>query len=86
MLKTKVKILQSKKAWTQYITIPAAMVQDSQYPFQDGDELYVKIEPFMGIMIISKDDKPLDQSSKGILIRDEDAIPPEQTTLIKTSD
>jgi hypothetical protein len=69
VLKTKIKISQSKKAWTQYITVPSAVVQDSQYPFKANDEIYLEIEPMMGIMMLSKKDRPIEATSEGVLIK-----------------
>ena len=43
--KVETKILENKEARTQYITIPARMVQDSQYPFQAKDVVELSIEP-----------------------------------------
>lgn len=43
--KVETKILENKEARTQYITIPARMVQDSQYPFQEKDVVELSIEP-----------------------------------------
>ena len=80
MLKTKIKLSQSKKAWTQYVTIPAAMVQDSQYPFKDGDELFFQIEPTTGTMILSKNPRTLEVTLKGIIITPENPLSSEQTT------
>lgn len=71
VLKTIVKVSQSKKAWTQYLTIPSAVVQDSQYPFEDGDRLYLEVEPVTGVMIISKEDRPIKVNSEGFLILSE---------------
>ena len=68
VLKTKIKLSQSKKAWTQYVTIPSAVVQDSQYPFEGNDELYLKVEPVTGIIVISKQDKPVKITSEGVFI------------------
>ena len=65
---TKIRISQSKKAWTQYVTIPSAVVQDSQYPFKANDELFLEIEPTLGIMIISRGDKPLKVTPNGVLV------------------
>jgi hypothetical protein len=44
------------------------MVQDSQYPFDSNDELYLEVEPVTGIMIISKQDRPIKFTSEGVLI------------------
>ena len=68
MLKTKIKLTQSKKAWTQYITIPSAMVQDSQYPFVKNDELYLQIIPNSGLLILSKEGVTIKRDSTGFLI------------------
>ena len=68
VLKTKIKISQSKKAWTQYITIPSAVVQDSQYPFTASDELHLEIEPSQGVLIISKEAKSLEITPDGFLV------------------
>lgn len=68
VLETKIKVSQSKKAWTQYITIPAMVVADSQYPFKPNDELHLKIEPRLGIMVISREDRPFKVTPNGVLI------------------
>jgi len=44
-LKGKAKIIQSPHAKTQYLTIPSALTRDSQYPFKDGDEVEIIIDP-----------------------------------------
>ena len=44
MLKGKTKIIQSQHARTQYITIPAVMVADSQYPFNGSEEVEITID------------------------------------------
>ena len=68
VLKTKIRVSQSKKAWTQYVTIPSAVVQDSQYPFKADEELNLEIEPTLGIMIISQGDKPIKATPDGVLV------------------
>lgn len=45
VLKGKVKIIQSRHARTQYITIPAMMVADSQYPFNGSEEVEITVDP-----------------------------------------
>jgi len=45
VLEGKTKILKSEKAYTQYITIPSAMVRDSQYPFQGNEEVEIYVDP-----------------------------------------
>jgi len=40
------KIVQSKKAHTQYLVIPSVMVQDSQYPFKEGEKVRIIIDPY----------------------------------------
>ena len=44
-LKQRTRILQSINAATQYITIPSAIVKDSQYPFHANDEVEIEIVP-----------------------------------------
>ena len=56
VLKTRIKLSQSKKAHTQYISIPSAVVQDSQYPFRDGGMLSLTIEPNEEMIILSRED------------------------------
>jgi hypothetical protein len=45
VLKERTKILQSVNANTQYITIPSAIVRDSQYPFRAKDEVEIEVAP-----------------------------------------
>lgn len=90
VLKAKIKLSQSKKAWTQYVTIPSAVVQDSQYPFEGSDELYLEVEPETGIMVILKEDRPITITSEGVLIAYnpktlETKLELEQATQIKTA-
>jgi hypothetical protein len=42
--KVESRILENKEARTQYITIPARMVQDSQYPFKANDTVELEIQ------------------------------------------
>jgi len=44
-LKVETKILENERAKTQYITIPARVVQDSQYPFKANDLVELEIDP-----------------------------------------
>ena len=45
VLKEKTRILQSKNAKTQYITVPSAVVSVSQYPFNANDEVEIEVIP-----------------------------------------
>jgi len=45
VLKVESRILENRQAKTQYITIPARIVQDSQYPFKANDTVELEIEP-----------------------------------------
>jgi len=45
VLKGKTKIIQSRHAKTQYVTIPAMMVADSQYPFNSSEEVEIIVDP-----------------------------------------
>ena len=49
ILKERTRILNAK---TQYITIPSAMVSDSQYPFEANDEVEIEIVPGMKKLIV----------------------------------
>jgi hypothetical protein len=42
--KVETRILENREARTQYITIPARMVQDSQYPFKANDTVELEIQ------------------------------------------
>lgn len=56
VLKGKAKIIQSPHAKTQYITIPSALTRDSQYPFKNGDEVEIIIDPERElIMVVGKE-------------------------------
>jgi len=44
-LKAKSRIIQNRDAKTQYITIPADITSDSQYPFTAGQEVELIINP-----------------------------------------
>jgi hypothetical protein len=67
-LKARIRLSQSKKAWTQYVTIPSAVVQDSQYTFKGDEDLYLEVEPSTGIMVISRRDKQLKVTKDGLLV------------------
>jgi len=44
-LKLETRILKNPQAETQYITIPARITQDSQYPFKPNDLVELEIDP-----------------------------------------
>jgi hypothetical protein len=52
VLKVKGKILKNPGANTQYITIPADMVLDSQYPFKPNGAIELEIDTKKGILIV----------------------------------
>jgi hypothetical protein len=54
VLKEKSRIIQSVKSYTQYVTIPSAIVRDSQYPFKKNDIIEIEVDPSKKIMIIRK--------------------------------
>lgn len=45
VLEGKTKVTKSTTSYTQYITIPSAIVRDSQYPFTDGEEVEIYVDP-----------------------------------------
>jgi len=55
VLKAKSKVNQNKNAKTQYITIPATIASDSQYPFTAGQEIQIEINPNESTIIITYD-------------------------------
>ena len=61
-------ITQSKTAHTQYVTIPASIVQDSQYPFRDGGKVKVTVEPDYEVIIISREGVHLKDTQYGVLL------------------
>ena len=54
VLKSKTKITGSKSSYTQYVSIPSAIVRDSQYPFKEGEEVEIHVEPSGSIVIEKK--------------------------------
>jgi hypothetical protein len=54
VLKEKSKIIQSVKSYTQYVTIPSAVVRDSQYPFKKNDRVEIEVDPMKKVIIIKK--------------------------------
>lgn len=56
-LYTETRILQSPKSRTQYVTIPATIVADSQYPFTGNEEIELYVDPEKKIMILVKKTK-----------------------------
>lgn len=45
VLKAVTKIIQSGNSSTQYVTIPADVVKDSQYPFSANEEVEIQVMP-----------------------------------------
>ena len=54
VLKSRTKITGSKTSYTQYVSIPSAIVRDSQYPFKEGEEVEIHVEPSGRIVIEKK--------------------------------
>jgi hypothetical protein len=70
VLQVETKLVQSKDAHTQYLVIPSAMVQDSQYPFKEGEKVRIVIDPYRKMMIISSAEEPqIKVSPDGFVIR-----------------
>ena len=69
VLEGETKITQSKNAHTQYITIPASIVRDSQYPFRANEKVKIIIDPYREIiMIVSVKGPTIRVSSEGIIV------------------
>jgi hypothetical protein len=60
VLAIKTKVIQSRASYTQYITIPSAMVRDSQYPFKSQQEVEIVVFPQEGKLEV----RPLGNKSK----------------------
>lgn len=71
-LEKETKIIQSKNAHTQYVTIPASIVQDSQYPFGEGGKVKVYVEPDPGVMIVLAEGVQLLKTQYGLLLLKKD--------------
>jgi hypothetical protein len=71
VLQAEITIVQSKNAHTQYLAIPSVMVQDSHYPFKDGEKVRIIIDPYRKLMIIRSLEKPeIRVSVEGIYMSD----------------
>lgn len=68
-LKETTKILQSKKARTQYLTIPSSLVSDSQYPFKGGEEVEIVIDPKKELMMIQSKESEVKISGDKLSIK-----------------
>ena len=70
VLEAETKIVQSKDAHTQYLVIPAVMVQDSQYPFKEGEKVRITIDPYRKVMMIGSMEEPkIKVSPDGFVIK-----------------
>lgn len=68
VLKGKTKIIQSRHARTQYVTIPAMMVADSQYPFNGSEEVEIIVDPEnkrISIVAIAPESSTADARARG---------------------
>jgi len=52
VLKAESKILKNPDANTQYITIPADMTIDSQYPFKPNEAVELEVDEKRGALIV----------------------------------
>ena len=48
------RMISAGRANTKYITIPSAVVGDSQFPFEEGEEVTVLIDVSSQCLVISK--------------------------------
>lgn len=48
------------------VTIPASIAQDSQYPFSEGDNSVVIVEPDHEVIIISREGVYLQNTQNGV--------------------
>jgi len=54
VLKAETKILKNPDANTQYITIPASMTIDSQYPFKPNEAVELEVDEKRGALIVRR--------------------------------
>jgi hypothetical protein len=57
VLKAESKMLKSPNANTQYLTIPANMTIDSQYPFKPNDKVELEIDGTKQVLIVRRSTK-----------------------------
>ncbi|RLI44808.1 hypothetical protein DRO69_06530 [Candidatus Bathyarchaeota archaeon] len=70
VLEKETKIFQSRNARTQYIMISADIVNDSQYPFKEGEKVRITVDPYRRMMIIRSVKEPyIEVSREGIYIK-----------------
>lgn len=67
-LKGKAKIIQSPHAKTQYITVPSAVVRDSQYPFTEDEEVEIIVDPDRKLIVVAGKDSSIEISGNKIRI------------------
>jgi len=48
------RLVSAGRAKTKYISIPAAVVSDSQFPFEEGEDLRIVIDADNSRLIVSK--------------------------------
>ena len=54
VLKAETKILKNPDANTQYITIPASMTLDSQYPFKPNEKVELEIDGTRQVLTVKR--------------------------------
>lgn len=70
MLEKETKIFQSRNARTQYIMISADIVNDSQYPFKEGERVRITVDPYRRMLIIRSVEEPhIKVCREGIFIK-----------------
>jgi len=65
----KTKLVQSKHAKTQYVTIPATIVGDSQYPFKKDEDVEIIVDPDRKLLMIATKDSSIEISGDKIRIK-----------------
>lgn len=70
VLEAEANTVQSKDAHTQYLVIPSVMVQDSLYPFKEGEKVKIIIDPYRRMIILrSVEESQIKVSPDGIIIQ-----------------
>jgi len=69
VLEEETRIIPSRKAYTQYMVIPASIVRDSQYPFKSDRRVRITVDPYRKIIIVSSLENNIKVSREGIFIK-----------------
>jgi co-chaperonin GroES (HSP10) len=52
------RVVSVGKARTRYITVPSSVSKDSQFPFEDGEQVKITIDEEKKRLFVEKDNSP----------------------------